>query len=120
MKNKIQKIVMAMLITILMGTNNSYAGGTYAGRGALIGAGTGGVILGGLVLASGLNCSEYDETCSALPVLYGFGYGALIGGLIGVTVGAFIPKNPKVSVAPIFTQSKTNGTTAGGSLQMRF
>lgn len=125
MKNKIQKMVGFFTIVIMI-SSNGHTRESYAGRGALIGGVAGGAVAGtfGGVWAS--LCESGPDTCDVtagsvigVAVIAGF-VGAGVGAGLGALIGYAIPKNPKISVVPVFTQSKTNGTTAGGSLQVRF
>ncbi len=123
MKNKIQKILVIMMVVIAMGTSNSYAD-TYALRGALIGAGTG-AVLGMTIAIPGVMEEDFCNdpgtpvSCNIILGAEAGLIGAGIGGLIGLGIGALIPKNPKFTVSPTF--NPTPGAVGGGvNLSVRF
>ena len=117
MKNKIQKLIVAILITVFA-TTNSFAGETYAGKGALLGTGAGagiGLLMG---VADASSCGYDSGPCGIQVIIFPLlGVGA--GAILGLAVGSMIPKQ-KLSVSPLFSQSTTEGTTAGGMLEYHF
>ena len=127
MKNKIQKLAAVLILTIL-GSTNSFAGDTYADRGALIGGatlGVAGVIIMGrsffCITSSGDGCdNSFSAKYGLRDALIGGAAGLGIGAGIGALIGWGIRKEPKVFVAPLFIQSKTQGNTTGGSVAFHF
>lgn len=123
MKKQITKIIIAMITIIACSTTNSQARENYAVRGAWIGAVSGGVAGGSLVFVLGGLMSEGcsnggDYPCGMETVgntLTGVGIGAAVGGLIGLGMGALIPKNEKLSVTPII---HTTPDSVGGGVNL--
>lgn len=127
MKNKIQKILVTMMVVIAIGTTNSRADQfeedfmddptTYTGRGALIGAGVGGTI--GLVIGFSESSGCGDESLCGLAVPFYTGIGLGIGLILGAGVGALIPRHRNFIVTPII--DPTPGAAGGGvNFAMKF
>ena len=126
MKNKMQKLLMMMLVGILF-TSNSFADETYARRDALIGGTilgvTGGVL--GYFVTDGIQClgGENCHTSTSTDVIGGAVAGVVgagIGAGIGYLVGRHHHKHSDVSIASLLMQSKTQGNTTGGSVEVTF
>jgi hypothetical protein len=120
MKLKKTIITILMILGITTSPTLTYAG-NYAIRGLWIGAASGGALGAFGVYASGLNCDENSTTgdCDAGPVLSGLVGGGLIGGVIGLGIGALFPKEPKVSIVPVISGTPEE-FSAGFNLSTRF
>lgn len=122
---KLKKTIITMLVVlgITVSPTLTYAG-TYATRGLWIGAASGSVL--GAVYYN----ASYDSRCGE-PALVncadgktgetvgGFFIGGLVGGLVGLGIGALIPKEPKVSIVPVISGTPDE-FSAGFNLSTRF
>lgn len=114
-------MIVGLFMIFTLGTTNALAD-SYAGRGAWIGALSGlgvGVVIG-LVISQ--NCND-PENCAIEKVVdpaLGAGFGAVGGTVIGLFIGSLTKKDPKISIAPLLMQSKSQGNTTGGSVEFRF
>lgn len=130
MKNKMKKIIVVLVAIVTISSSNSYAGETYAAKGALIGgivAGVAGGVAGAAIGSKPFFCTDdfgggcKSSTTSTIEVgLIAGAASAAVGAGIGALIGLAIPKHPKISVAPLFIQSKTEGNTTGGSVAFHF
>lgn len=87
----------------------------FAGRGALIGAGSLGLTLGLVMMSTDETCSSDDEWCMDLfsgsdAFKLGFVAGALMGGLGGAIIGHFIKRDrwEKIELEPVALITQTN------------
>ncbi len=111
-----EKLVMSKEILQIDGTSNQRVG-SQAGKGFLIGLGSG--ALGGVVISviNSHRCCTTDPDVYLyilLPPLLG-----LIGGGLGAIIGAFIPRHQKIQITPVISPT-TSGVDAGVNVGVTF
>ena len=111
-----KKIITAILVLTLTQSQIVHAD-TYVGPGAIIG-GSVGLVIG--IAGAFADTDHADDDMTTGETILALGLITAAGAGVGALIGLAIPKHPKVSVAPIYTNSKTNGTTTGGSLAVHF